>query len=397
MKILLAWMAKFVGDYGGIEKVCCHFAKEMTSRGHDVAIVYCTEKEGTPCEALPATISLRNLSEDLPGKKWESAHSLSYILKRETLRIFKREEMRQSLVNFDLQHASLAMTNLLAEVMPDVIVAFDARTAALLADCKKETTPLVTMCHFNVDHILDGASKAEREALQKSAVVQVLMPQDAERMGRELPEANLVRIPNVVPQYDISEDNKEPLIIDVARLDGRQKRQHILIKAFSRIAPRYPDWTLELWGTEQGRHRYTWRLLYLIRKYGLQGRVFLKGNTDDVEAVYRRASIFAFPSAYEGFPLAMTEAMSAGIPVVGYRTCPAVKEIIRHEETGLLVEEGAEALAVGMERLMQDQDFRRQLGKAAKEDMQSYTAQSVWDMWENLLQSVHEKGSVAEG
>ncbi len=78
MKILLAWMAKFVGDYGGTEKVCCHFAKEMTLRGHDVTIVYCTEKAGTPCEALPATISLRNLAENLPGKKWESARSLPF-------------------------------------------------------------------------------------------------------------------------------------------------------------------------------------------------------------------------------------------------------------------------------------------------------------------------------
>lgn len=393
MKILLAWMAKFVGDYGGTEKVCCHFAKEMTLRGHDVTIVYCTEKAGTPCEALPATISLRNLAENLPGKKWESARSLAYIIKRETLRIFKKEEMHQFLANFDLRRASFAMTNLLAEVMPDVIVAFDARTAALLSACKQETTPLVTMCHFNANHILEGVSKAEREALQTSAMVQVLMPQDIEIMEKELPGVHLVRIPNVVPQYDVPDRNKEPLIIDVARLDGRQKRQHILIEAFSQIASRHPEWTLELWGTEQGRHRYTRRLLYLIRKYGLQDRVFLKGNTDDVEAVYRRASIFAFPSAYEGFPLAMTEAMSAGIPVVGFRTCPAVKEILRHEETGLLVEERTEAFAAGMERLMQDEDFRRKLGKAAKEDMQAYTAQSVWDTWENLLQSLQERAS----
>lgn len=396
MKILLAWMAKFVGDYGGIEKVCCHFANEMTSRGHQVTIVYCTEKKGVPCETLSPTVSLRNLAEDLPGKKWESAHSLLYIVKRETLRIFKKEEMHQSLVNFDIAHTSSALTRLLDEMTPDVIVAFDARTAALYTVCKKETVPLVTMCHFNAMHILDGASKSEREALQKSDVVQVLMPEDAEIIAEQLPGTHLIRIPNVVPQYDVSENNREPLIIDIARLDGRQKRQHLLIEAFSRIAKKYPDWTLELWGTEQGRHRYTWRLQYLIRKYGLQNRVFLKGNTDEVEAVYRRADIFAFPSAYEGFPLAMTEAMSAGIPVVAYRTCPAVKEIIRHEETGLLVEDGPEALASGMERLIQDEAFRRGLGTAAKADMQIYTAKSVWDTWEKLLKSLHEKKFVAE-
>lgn len=104
-----------------------------------------------------------------------------------------------------------------------------------------------------------------------------------------------------------------------------------------------------------------------------------------MEAVYRHGSIFGFPSAYEGFPLAMTEAMSAGIPAVAYRSCPAVNEIIRDSETGFLVDDGAEPLADALARLMEDENLRRRMGAAAKEDMKQYAAETIWNQWENLM------------
>lgn len=44
MKILIGWIAQFVGHHGGMDKVFANFANEMTRRGHQVTMVYCTEK-----------------------------------------------------------------------------------------------------------------------------------------------------------------------------------------------------------------------------------------------------------------------------------------------------------------------------------------------------------------
>ena len=52
------------------------------------------------------------------------------------------------------------------------------------------------------------------------------------------------------------------------------------------------------------------------------------------------ASVCAFPSKYEGFPLALTEAMSAGLPCVGFKSCTGVNGLIVDGENGFLVEDG---------------------------------------------------------
>ena len=199
-------------------------------------------------------------------------------------------------------------------------------------------------------------------------------------------------IPNIVPQYDIAKATKRlPVIIDVARLDKKQKRQHLLLEAFAKISKQFPQWRVELWGEEQGGETYTRKLRGIIQKYHLEKQVKLCGNTDDVLSVYRRASILAFPSAYEGFPLAMTEAMSAGLPVVAYRSCPAVNELVRDGETGLLVDDGVDALAEGLKKLMEDQELRERMGKAAHESMKEFASEKIWDQWESLMQDVIAK------
>lgn len=181
------------------------------------------------------------------------------------------------------------------------------------------------------------------------------------------------------------------MIINVARLDGIQKRQHLLIEAFSKVAEQFPDWTLELWGEEQDKNTYTKKLSEQIRAFHLENRIHLCGNTDDVLSVYRRASIFAFPSAFEGFPLAMTEAMSAGLPVVGYRSCTAVRELVEDDVTGVLVADGAEALACGLRALMSNREMREAMGQAAHEEMQKYDEKTIWTKWENLLKEVVDR------
>lgn len=61
--------------------------------------------------------------------------------------------------------------------------------------------------------------------------------------------------------------------------------------------------------------------------------------------MWKETDIFAFPSHHEGFPLALTEAMGVGIPAVGYRSCPAVNELIHDGEDGYLTDDGAAPFA----------------------------------------------------
>ena len=126
----------------------------------------------------------------------------------------------------------------------------------------------------------------------------------------------------------------------------------------------------------------------MISHYKLSEQAFFRGATDNVLDVYNKAAIFAFPSAYEGFGLALTEAMSAGLPAVGCKSCPAVNELIKDGENGFLCENGVDAFAQALEKLMSDEKLRKKMGKAAKEDMKQYAPDRVWETWEKLMEKI---------
>lgn len=117
-------------------------------------------------------------------------------------------------------------------------------------------------------------------------------------------------------------------------------------------------------------------------------KFFLNGTTNNVAEVLKSADIFAFPSAYEGFGLALAEAMSTGLPAVGFKSCSGVNELIVDGENGLLCDDGVEALAEALDKLMSSKDLRVKMGKAAKESMKQFAPETIWNKWEALLESI---------
>ncbi len=116
--------------------------------------------------------------------------------------------------------------------------------------------------------------------------------------------------------------------------------------------------------------------------------MLLKGSTNDVPDVLRQGDIFAFPSAYEGFGLSLAEAMSMGLPAVGYKSCSAVNELIVDGKNGFLCEEGMDDFANKLARLMSDKQLRIKMGKSAHEMMKEYAPDKIWDQWEMLMRKV---------
>lgn len=90
----------------------------------------------------------------------------------------------------------------------------------------------------------------------------------------------------------------------------------------------------------------------------------------------------------------MAEAMSAGLPVVGFASCSGVNEIVENGKTGILTADGEEAFAEGLQRLMEDRALRVSMGHAAKEAMKAYAPETIWDRWEQVLLSVSKKNAI---
>ena len=102
---------------------------------------------------------------------------------------------------------------------------------------------------------------------------------------------------------------------------------------------------------------------------GMGDRVFFTGFLSEatLAELYRRCAAFVMPSQGEGFGLVYLEAMRAGKPVLAARGS-AAEEIVRHEETGLLVNpEDREELREALSRLLGYPGEARRMGEAGRE------------------------------
>ncbi len=386
MRILLANFAKMVDDSGGLAKVTCAFAKEMQERGHQVAMVYSDDKEGSFFFQVPEAVQCYNL------RHYKGRHilfPLRFKIKREILRALDQRKGRAVNNEFTEKYLLDNVRDILIEFKPDVIVASQpAASKVLLCDLQTKI-PVITMSHGDPEDYWHNYPVKELPAVGMSAACQVLMPSFVKGITKRYPDEKVVVIGNVVPQHqepvDLLKTKETYKLITIGRLVKNHKRPHLLLEAFAKLAKRFPDWQVELWGAED-REKYTNELRHIIAKNNLEDRIFLKGTTNNVNEVLRQGDLFVFPSAYEGFGLTLAEAMSIGLPGIGYKSCVAVNEIIQDGVTGLLADDGVDGLAEKMAILMENQQLRSQMGRAAHESMKQYAPEHIWGQWEKLLQ-----------
>jgi glycosyltransferase involved in cell wall biosynthesis len=115
---------------------------------------------------------------------------------------------------------------------------------------------------------------------------------------------------------------------------------------------------------------------------------FLGSRTDAVD-VMAISDVVCLSSRFEGVPMALLEAMSVGRPVVA-TDVGAVKEIVVHEQTGLLVAPGdTRGFAAALQRLVGDPPLRSALGaEARRRQRESYSSTSMIEDYAHILREM---------
>ena len=207
--------------------------------------------------------------------------------------------------------------------------------------------------------------------------------------------SNAISIGNAVrlPSSAASSGNASHTILAVGRLTN-VKNFALLIEAFSRLAPKWSNWHVRVFG-EGPEQKF---LEDLIGTLNVQERVCLMGVTRNIDDEYSKASIFVSTSLVEGFPLTLCEAMSHGLAVLGRRTCSGVNSIVQHNQNGMLYggsDHQAEvgALAEALQQLMSDGSLRERLGVDARESMKQHSPEMVFGKWERTVFEVLNSAS----
>ena len=384
MRILQICFTKIVNSAGGAEKVFCNMSNYFCS-SHSVINVCCDDENGMPFYHLDSKAKFINIAE---GKHIKVPFRIK--LKNEIVRIFKQLGMKMEFPKevYIRKQIAKGLLPILESEKPDIILCYELRSMVAVTECGYPLSQIVVMFHMDANSILKSLSAKQENILRNVKSIQVLL-ESYERILRTEGYADVVCIGNIVPQYDdIEYSSREKIIIHVGRLDNLQKRQHLLIEAFAKIADKHPDWKVKFFGGDSYPLGYEDELRNLIIKNKLENSVFLKGKTSDIDAELKKASIFAFPSAFEGFPLALTEGMSMGLPAVGFKSCPAVNELIKDGSNGILCDESIDALASALEELINNEEKRISYGKQAREDMKQYYADNIYAEWDRLIEKV---------
>jgi glycosyltransferase involved in cell wall biosynthesis len=308
-----------IGGIGGSERHLLTLLPALADRGVDVRFLGLDDTSRAPDPFYEALT--------VPCERVDAPRDLDLQLAR---------RVRRATRAVDLVHTHL--------VHADVYGAVGARR---LVSTKHNDDPFRAGAFRFVERAL--ARRASRivaitEALARFQVERVGLPADKLEVihyGLDEPPAAW----GVNPADDLADDAR--VLLAVCRLE-RQKGIDVAIRALPDIRRRHPGAVLVVLGEGPQRGE----LERLARE--LEVPAFLPGRVPDVATWLRRADLLVHPVRWEGFGLALLEAMLASRPVVATRVS-SIPEIVVDGETGVLVPvDDAPALAAAVNRVLDD-------------------------------------------
>ncbi len=274
---------------------------------------------------------------------------------------------------------------------PDLVISFvDVTNVLTLAALKSSAIPVAVCEHINpLQYRLPPHWELLRRLLYPSAAAVVMLTADTLPWARSMARGTRVAaIPDPVPAPVFSPESQRPEffgkgrnILGMGRLI-EQKGFDILLRAFAKLSQGFQDWNLTILG--EGPRRGA--LEDLRDRLGLAGRASLPGASRAPYDVLRHTDLFVLSSRFEGFGMALAEAMTCGVACVSF-DCPSGPGLmVRNGVDGLLVPPKDEAaLARAMVLLMSDDRRREELAARAPEVERRFGIEKYLDEWEALM------------
>lgn len=379
MKII--YCTHSVCNPGGMERVLVNKVTYLVEKLHwDISIVTTDQKNRPAFYSLPSGVKMTDLEINYSDDNVKSPMGkiVGYLKRR-------------------WKHRRL-LTDLLQKEKADIVVSLYPSESSFIPDIKDDSKKVLELHFCKFFRLQYGRSgllglidkwrtKQDERLVRKFDKFVVLTNEDKEYWGNL---HNIEVIPNAAMNMSGHfSDVTSHRVIAVGRLDY-QKGFDRLIQAWELIQKdnRYADWCLDIFGQGEWHNM----LQEMITSRGLEKTARINQPTNNIGNEYAHSSLIVMTSNYEGFGMVLVEAMACGVPAVAFDCKCGPKDIIKHRENGLLVDNGnIEGLADAMMEVMGNEDFRKMLSGNARKIVSTYSEDVVMGKWIGLFNSLIEK------
>ena len=357
---------------GGAERVAATLSRGWVQHGHRVTLVPTYTGKGKLFYELDPQVRLEWLADRLGSA---ARTPLAPLVKLWKLRSLVKEQRPDVIVSFLTNVNVMAILATRGLDVPLIVCertnpAFSSSATPVLQRLRRVLYPHASMVTVQAEASVE-AMKKQVSGIQRLAVVPNPLPAD-------LPAPQSLQAPH-------ESTNVRRRLVAMGRFVP-SKRFAELISLFERLAPRFPEWELYIWGDGPLREQ----LQQQVAQKGLSERVKLPGRTSQPWAELLAADLFVLSSEVEGFPNALVEAMALGLPSVSVDCPSGPREITRDGQDARLVplyDDAALELALG--ELMSDAHERMRLGAQGAQNVRArYGLEQVIAHWNVLFAEV---------
>ena len=363
---------------GGIERVLTTKMNYLADKaGYEVWVILTDGKGKNPYFPLSDKIHIVNL--DL---NFEELWSLSFLKKifvyLKKQRIYKKK-----------------LKEALYEIRPDITVSTLRREINFITSIKDGSRKVGEM-HVNRANYrnfeandINALKKIFERIWMKSLVGKlkkldqfVVLTDEDRRNWHELD--NVTTIPNPLNVFPTIESNQSARKVIAAGRYCYQKGFDLLLRAWAIVNEKHKDWRLDIYGAGNNvEYKNLANTLNICQNVGINP------PTDNIYAKYADASIFVFSSRFEGFGMALLEAMATKLAVVSF-ACPCgPKDIISDGNDGVLVtNEDIQELADKICYLIENEEERKSMAENAKLKAMQYSVDNIMHRWIRLFESL---------
>ena len=167
-----------------------------------------------------------------------------------------------------------------------------------------------------------------------------------------------------------------------------------LLDIWKKVSEKHPDWHLDIVGEGPEREALQQKIEYL----DISSNVTLHKATNDILPYYLNSSIYLMTSRFEGLGMVLIEAQSCGLPIVSLDCDYGPRHIIEDGVTGKLIPyNDNNAMVDAICELIENQEKRQEMGRAALKASQKYQPENIMSKWEELWPLTRPSDTLSPG